>query len=44
MTWWANRPREEVEVMQQYAAAQRVLLEQFAALQAAGASPTSPEV
>jgi len=24
MTWWANRPREEVEVMQQYAAAQRV--------------------
>lgn len=44
MTWWANRPREEVEVMQQYAAAQRALLEQFAALQAAGASPTSPEV
>lgn len=44
MTWWASRPREEVEVMRQYAAAQRALLEQFAALQAAGASPTSPEV
>lgn len=44
LTWWASRPREEIEVMQQYAAAQRVLLEQFAALQAAGASPASPEV
>src|SRR6185437_2287268 len=44
LSWWASRPREEIEVMQQYAAAQRVLLEQFAALQAAGASPASPEV
>lgn len=44
MTWWAKRPREDIEVMQQYAAAQRALLEQFAALQAAGASPASPEV
>lgn len=44
MTWWANRPREETELVRRYAAAQRALLEQFAALQAAGASPTSPEV
>jgi MerR family transcriptional regulator, thiopeptide resistance regulator len=43
MTWWAKRPEDQVQSMQQYSLAQRAVLAELAKLQACGAEVTSPD-
>lgn len=43
MIWWSRRPQADSETMQQYSAAQRVVMSEFAKLRAAGASPASED-